>query len=92
MCKLDVQLCKDTCNNTKRHSCSKQECGDSPLRVLDIVEYFKSVAFWIENPSTGALKSQPIVQHLKRIDVSYCMYLDWGYMKKTSLWTEHSML
>lgn len=42
--------------------------------------------------TTGALKSQDIVQHLKRINISYCMYSDYGYMKKTSLWTDHSML
>ena len=61
-------------------------------KVLDIVEYFQPHVFWIENPTTGALKSQDLVQHLKRIDVSYCMYSDWGYMKKTSLWTAPDML
>ncbi len=61
-------------------------------RVLDMVKYFEPAVFWIENPTTGCLKSQDLVQHLKRIDVSYCMYSDRGYMKKTSLWTIPQML
>ncbi len=61
-------------------------------RVLEIVEYFNPTVFWIENPTTGALKSQDIVQQLKRVNISYDMYSDWGYMKKTSLWTDHGML
>lgn len=40
-------------------------------KVLDIVKHFQPAVFWIENPTTGLLKSQDLVQHLKRIDVSY---------------------
>ena len=49
-------------------------------RVLEIVDYFKPAMFWTENPTTAALESQDIVQFLKRINISYCMYSDWGYM------------
>ncbi len=53
--------------------------------VLEIVDYFNPAVFWIENPTTGALKSQDIVQHLKRINISYCMYSDWGHEKNQPL-------
>ena len=41
----------------------------------------------MENPATGQLKNREVVKGLPFYDVSYCMYSDWGYEKKTRIWT-----
>lgn len=56
-------------------------------RVLDIIKYFKPVVAIIENPASGALKYQPMMQNLKSHVVHYCRYApEWGYKKSTQLW------
>ena len=41
----------------------------------------------MENPQTGTLKNRDVVKDLKYYDVDYCMYSDWGYRKRTRVWT-----
>ena len=49
-----------------------------------IIDYFKPKYYFIENPQTGKMKDyidKPFY------DVDYCMYSDWGYKKRTRVWT-----
>jgi len=49
-----------------------------------IIDYFKPKYYFIENPQTGKMKDyidKPFY------DVDYCMYSDWGYKKRTRIWT-----
>ena len=57
------------------------------LKTLEIIEYFNPELWCVENPATGKLKSREIMKDIPFYDVSYCMYSDWGYEKKTRIWT-----
>ena len=49
-----------------------------------IIDYLKPTCYFIENPQTGKTKdyiSKPYY------DVDYCKYADWGYRKRTRVWT-----
>ena len=49
-----------------------------------IIDYFKPKYYFIENPQTGRMK-----EYIDKpfYDVDYCMYSDWGYKKRTRVWT-----
>jgi hypothetical protein len=77
------------------YSCARTTGGPRDLegsdalvrRVLDIFEYFGG-GYWMENPHSGLLTTRAVVAHLpKPLVVDYCMYADWGYRKRTALWT-----
>lgn len=55
-------------------------------KVFEILDYFKPKYFIIENPSTGKMKNY-INDLIPFYDVDYCKYSNWGYKKKTRLWT-----
>ena len=54
-------------------------------RTEEIINYFKPKYYFIENPKTGLMKNY--MQHHKYYDVDYCMYSDFGYQKRTRIWT-----
>jgi hypothetical protein len=56
-------------------------------RTLEIIEYFNPEKWFIENPETGLLKDREFMWGLPYVDVDYCRYSDWGYKKKTRIWT-----
>jgi site-specific DNA-cytosine methylase len=56
-------------------------------RTIEIIDYFKPDKWFIENPQTGLLKDRPFMLGIPFTDVDYCMYSDWGYKKKTRIWT-----
>tara|TARA_R100000951_G_C2652318_1_gene184779 strand:+ start:1598 stop:2368 length:771 start_codon:yes stop_codon:yes gene_type:complete len=56
-------------------------------KTLEIINYFKPELWFMENPQTGKLKSRDIVKDLNYYDVDYCMYSDFGYKKRTRIWT-----
>lgn len=64
------------------------ELADSiVLRVFEILDYFKPKKWFIENPQTGLLKDRHFMTDIPYTDVDYCMYSDWGYRKRTRIWT-----
>ena len=54
-------------------------------KVLEIIEYFQPKFWWIENPQTGKMKDY--LSDKSFYDVDYCKYSDWGYKKRTRIWT-----
>ena len=54
-------------------------------RTIDIVEYLRPKFHIIENPQTGLLKNQPLVDGMIFDDVDYCKY-GLLYRKRTRLW------
>ena len=56
-------------------------------RSLEIIDYFQPGVWFIENPTTGLLKTRPFMNGLPYTDLDYCCYCNWGYRKRTRLWT-----
>ena len=56
-------------------------------RTLEIIGYFRPERWFIENPQTGLLKKRPFMLHLPFVDFDYCSFSDWGYKKRTRIWT-----
>jgi hypothetical protein len=57
-------------------------------KTLEIIEYFKgnkNLLWFIENPQSGRMKTY--ITDLPFYDVDYCMYSDFGYRKRTRIWT-----
>jgi len=55
-------------------------------KTLDIIDYFKPIHYYIENPQ-GRLKDREIMKNIPYYTLDYCMYCDWGYKKRTNIWT-----
>ena len=61
-------------------------------KTLEIIDYFSPCIWYIENPQTGRLKDREFMKDLPYIDVDYCMFSDWGYRKRTRIWTNKEYL
>ena len=56
------------------------------LKTLEIINYFNPKLWYIENP-LGRLKDRDIMKDIPYHIVDYCKYCDWGYRKRTCIWT-----
>jgi site-specific DNA-cytosine methylase len=56
-------------------------------RTIEIIEYFNPEKWFMENPQTGLLKDREFMLGLPFVDVDYCRYSNWGYRKRTRIWT-----
>jgi site-specific DNA-cytosine methylase len=54
-------------------------------KTEEIIDYFKPKYYFIENPQTGQMKEY--MTHRPHYDVDYCRYSDFGYKKRTRIWT-----
>lgn len=68
---------------------SMKEADKLVLKTLEIIEYFKPTLWFIENP-LGRLKDREIMEGLHYYTVDYCRYSDWGYKKRTNIWTNNT--
>jgi len=57
------------------------------LKTLEIIKYFNPHYWFIENPASSKMKDRPFMKNLPFYIVDYCMYSDWGYRKRTRIWT-----
>ena len=57
------------------------------LKTLEIIDYFKPHYWFIENPAASKMKDRPFMIDKPFHIVDYCMYSDWGYKKRTRIWT-----
>ena len=53
-------------------------------KTQEIINYFDPKYYLIENPGTSKMKNY---LDLPNYVVDYCMYSDWGYRKRTRIWT-----
>ena len=65
----------------------RKESDKLILKTLEIIDYFNPEVWFMENPQRGQLKDRDVVKGIPFYDVSYCMYSDWGYEKRTRIWT-----
>ena len=62
--------------------------GDKLVKkTLEIINYFNCEYWFMENPQTGKLKDREYMKDIPYYDVDYCKYSDWGYRKRTRIWT-----
>lgn len=54
-------------------------------RALDIIQHFEPSYWFIENPHGGRMGEW--MNGIPMYTVDYCMYSDFGYRKRTSVWT-----
>ena len=54
-------------------------------RTLDIIFYLEPKYWFIENPYSSKMKQ--FMTGVPRYVVDYCKYSDWGYKKRTNIWT-----
>ena len=54
-------------------------------KTEEIIDYFKPKYYFIENPETGKMKEY--LNHRPYYDVDYCKYSNFGYKKRTRIWT-----
>lgn len=57
-----------------------------PLKVLEIIDYFKPKVYFIENPYYSAMKDIPAMKALKSYRFDYCAF-GFCYKKPTRIWT-----
>jgi hypothetical protein len=61
------------------------------IKTLEVIEWFKPKAWWIENPRMGYLKKRPFMSQIPYVDIDYCQFSDWGYQKPTRFWVSESL-
>ncbi len=71
----------------ERNAIEQDEADKLVLKSFEIIDYFKPHLWFVENPQTGNLKKREIMKGIPFYDVDYCMYSDWGYKKRTRIWT-----
>lgn len=54
-------------------------------KAQEIIAYFQPKFWFIENPFTSRMKD--FIKNEDKYVVDYCRYADWGYRKRTSIWT-----
>ena len=57
------------------------------IKTLEIIEYFNPHYWFIENPATSRMKDRSFMKDKPNYVVDYCRYSDWGYQKRTRIWT-----
>jgi len=60
------------------------------LKTLEIINYFNPEYWFIENPATSRMKDRPFMKNLNNYIVDYCMFSEWGYRKRTRIWTNRT--
>jgi len=79
---------KDGTIYSKEQNIKDQDEADKlVLKSFEIIDYFNPSLWFMENPQTGNLKNRDIMKDVSFYDVDYCMYSDWGYKKRTRVWT-----
>ncbi len=56
-------------------------------RTLEIIDYYNCEYWFMENPASSKMKDRPFMKDKPFYLVDYCMYSEWGYRKRTRIWT-----
>jgi site-specific DNA-cytosine methylase len=72
--------------NTKMN-CNLELADSIVLKTIEIINYFNPTYWFIENPQTGLLKKRIFMENKPYYDFDYCKFSNWGYRKRTRIWT-----
>jgi len=86
-CWYNRKLKDGTIYTPEQNAKDQDEADKLVLKSLEIIKYFNPHWWFMENPQTGNLKNREIMKDIPFYDVDYCMYSDWGYRKRTRIWT-----
>ena len=86
-CWYGKKLKDGTIYNKELNKKDQDDADKLVLKTLEIINYFNPHYWFLENPQTGNLKNREIMKDIPFYDVDYCMYSDWGYKKRTRIWT-----
>jgi site-specific DNA-cytosine methylase len=62
------------------------------LKTIEIINYFQPSKWFIENPQTSILKNRIFMKDFNYYDFDYCCFSDWGYRKRTRIWTNTNQI
>ena len=63
-----------------------EEADKIVRKTLEIIKYLRHEKWFLENPSTGYLKTRGLLNQVDSIKVDYCRFSPWGYRKPTQIW------
>jgi hypothetical protein len=86
-CWYGRKLKDGTIYTKEQNEIDQNEADKLVLKSFEIIDYFNPHYWFLENPQTGNLKNRDIMKDKPFYDVDYCMYSDWGYKKRTRIWT-----
>tara|TARA_R110000823_G_scaffold297603_2_gene417801 strand:- start:37 stop:834 length:798 start_codon:yes stop_codon:yes gene_type:complete len=86
-CWYGRKLKDGTIYTKEQNDIDQDEADKLVLKSFEIIDYFNTEYWFLENPQTGNLKNRDIMKDKPFYDVDYCMYSDWGYKKRTRIWT-----
>ena len=64
----------------------RKEADKLLIRTFEIIDYFNCKWWFLENPYSS-LKDREVMKDRFYHTVDYCKYSDWGYKKRTCIWT-----
>jgi len=85
-CWYGRKLKDGTIYSKERHEEDMNDADKLIYKTLEIIDYFNVEYWFIENP-LSTLKDRYVLKDKNYYIVDYCMYSDWGYKKRTCIWT-----
>lgn len=64
----------------------RKESDKLMIKTFEIIDYFNCKWWFVENP-LSCLKDRDVMKDRFYHIVDYCKYCDWGYRKRTCIWT-----
>ena len=61
------------------------------MKTIEIIEYFNPKYWFIENPAYSRMKDRSIMKQYNSFLFDYCMFSNWGYRKRTRIWTNKKL-
>jgi len=85
-CWYGRKLKDGTIYSKELHNKDMDEADKIMLKTFEIINYFDCEYWFVENP-LSTLKDREIMKDKFYHTIDYCMYSDWGYKKRTLIWT-----
>jgi site-specific DNA-cytosine methylase len=81
------KLKKDGIYTIEKHNKNLENADTFVKKTFEIIDYFNPSLWFVENPQTGTLKNREFMKDKPYYDIDYCRYSNWGYRKRTRIWT-----
>lgn len=77
-------------SHARNNKSTEVELCESDALVVKSLKIARELGcpIFLENPESGKLKNRGLLKHLHMRKVDYCKWADWGYRKRTAIWTD----